>query len=351
MQTLATLFLLSVPATSGDELRYIPAERAETRYSFTETTDLRMTFLRNVMSGQVTERTDFHPNYRQQTSRRWRDKIVRVAGGRDVEFVREVEQAAEEFTLQIQERGKDVTGHAVSAAGVEGARVLFDWVESGEAYVSRLGDTDCTPDVSPAWLNDLSADTTCQAFLPPSSLEKPSPGSTWCVDASAMAELLAPGGKMSALYGPLEGAENPDLLALYGSLSAARLAEEIDGSVMASWRSTLIQDGRRFAIIDLAFDLDLTARPTAWMREQSKAHALALMGQGTRNAKVDAGLKGTASILWDIEAGRMLRVTLQSDNTVHVAFDYAFSIGTTAVDGRYEFDLVGRTAIQLEARR
>ncbi|MEM1451896.1 MAG: hypothetical protein AAGI22_22495 [Planctomycetota bacterium] len=348
---LATLLLLSPALTTGDELRYLPAENAETRYSFTETTDLRMTYLRSVTNGQEHERTDFQPTYRQQTARRWTDRVVRAGDGRDDELVREVHRAAEEFTLEIEERGKTVTGRTVSTSEVAGARVRFEWNEAAGDYVGTLADADGAADPSPVWLAGLEADTTGRAFLPPSDMDDVAPGSQWEVEASALSALLAPGGRMAALYGPLEGAEDPDLLALYGSLSAARLTEEVGGTARARWRSTVQDDGRTYAIIDLTFDLEVGAVPTAWMQEQSKPYALALMGQGARDARIDARMEGTASILWDVDRGCLLNVTLRSENDVHVALDYSLAFGNTNVDGKYEFDLEGATAIEIEARR
>lgn len=362
MQTLAALLLLSVPtapatvaptastAPVGDQLRLVAREGLETRYAFTETTDLRMTRLRSVTNGRSLVRSGFTPRYRQHTARRWRDRVIQAGEGRALEILRTIDRSAEQLTIEALERGKEVTGRAVAASEVEGESVRFTWSEDRGAYSAELADADDAAG-SPAWLGDLDADVTGGAFLPPEDLERPGPGSRWSVDPDALASILAPGGRLAGLYGALEGAEDPDLLTLYGPLSASRIADEVEGEATAKWRETLEEGDRRFAVLDVEFDVELGATPTDWIQEQARPNALALVGQGTREAKVDAQLKGTATLVWDIGEGRLLDVRLRAESVFHVLLEYAFSFGGTDVDGRYELDLEGETSIDLEARR
>lgn len=220
---------------------------------------------------------------------RVRDEVRRIAHGRPLELVREIEELTTTW---------DGLARCAVRPDLLGRALVYAWDESAgdcERTWERPRSGGGTP---PALREDLDM----RALLPSEPVRV---GDVWRVPVSSVAGLLAPAG---ALHADEALSEAWGLDGFAGAFELERVQRIRDGEVECLLERIARVDGRRMAVIEVGWswwgtiDPFLTPRSGTW---------LASLALGSTRAHLDARAWGR--LLWDLEAGHARELELRAE--------------------------------------
>jgi len=239
------------------------------------------------------------------------DRFLETRDGRPLRFERRY--VASSSNLELAESKLART----DLFGVDGETIVFEWSKSQGAYV--LAFKDGTGDESRLEL--LSADMHLRSLLPGRELEV---GATWQLEPQALVPALLLGYDAATLGATAGGEQGL-------AQSAEALAPLLDG-LLAGFRArceyvgSREQDGRKLAEMKLAIEsdgeLDLRDALRGLLTEQDSLGELDLE---LRSATGQLRIRGTGSLLWDLDAGHAHSFELDGDIELVARLDAALS--------------------------
>ncbi len=363
---LVTCGALTAPleARAGDRLEFKPAANSKSHKRFNAGHELRIDD-NGVVQGDLPYVSDGTAGWISSTHRvEFLDHYLRVGEGKPLEFTRQIRDSVINAKANItRPNGMVLTEHAPCASPLRRQKVRFTWVE-------RLNDwARCYVDIDgeEPWLDELRGGFEFVEFLPKGEVEV---GAQWDVPAEALRGALAPGGNLKItpatpnLFGRLVE------LGVAGDFADA-LGAELSGDIKATYRGrrqevetepqtqTQTQgEGEReggaaktydVAVIELEFNLasvvDRTMLYIMAMPEQERREPARI-----ESVPVEFTAIGTATLLWDMNAGRAHSFKLQGQesfsSTVHkTRFDGRSSMPVSQI-GRYSGPLTVEVTVR-----
>ncbi|MBM3986813.1 MAG: hypothetical protein FJ294_02510 [Planctomycetes bacterium] len=311
--TLIATFALCFAAPRADELRFAPADgdEAQMMYSFEASLgigDMSLSVDGQDLSAQV-PLDDLAGKLALELG--VVDRFLETRDGRPLRFERRYMASSSNLELAESKLAR------TDLFGVDGETIVFEWSKSQGAYV--LAFKDGTGDESRLEL--LSADMHLRSLLPGRELEV---GATWQLEPQALVPALLLGYDAATLGATAGGEQGL-------AQSAEALAPLLDG-LLAGFRArceyvgSREQDGRKLAEMKLAIEsdgeLDLRDALRGLLTEQDSLGELDLE---VRSATGQLGVRGTGSLLWDLDAGHAHSFELDGDIELVARLDAALS--------------------------
>ncbi|MBL8862812.1 MAG: hypothetical protein JNK02_12500 [Planctomycetes bacterium] len=235
-----------------------------------------------------------------RTSLRFAEEVREVEGARATVFRRTLEEAQARVDLRQATPGGKPRAHTIEASSpLTGASVLFRWIPARGEY-GRLYDG---LETSEEFLPRLAPSVDLAGLLPAGPVRA---GDTWKPDATRVAELFAPGGRL-----PMRFAKGADpLLARTASLGVAGpLHEVFGGAVSGTIEARLAAVEGDTARIALVLDVRAEADQTALNRERLTAPER-YDGVRVSSARAVWSFRGEGELRWDVRAGRAEQLAL-----------------------------------------
>jgi hypothetical protein len=235
------------------------------------------------------------------------DEYLALADGQVERLRRRFGELRGELGVEIEaQAGGMVPGDLSGRSELEDTAVLFerDGDECTASFESEEGKR--TPEE--ALLAGLREDVDLLCCLPADEVEE---GDTWDIDPAEFANVLAPGGALDFDY---SGANENDASfgLLFAHLFVSDVAENVSGSVKATWLSTREEDGRKLGRIGLEIDVECNADQLE--RARAGAEELGIDKEQSGDlARLELATrwKGTGEVDWDMAAGRVHGCTLE----------------------------------------
>jgi hypothetical protein len=224
------------------------------------------------------------------------DTFGKTEDGRILRFMRSYEEM--DATLSVSSPEGDESSDETSE--LDGKQVVFAWDEEAEAYNRSYaegfeGDEEL--------LAELQDDLDLSYLLPTSELEV---DESYELDVALLSEVLDFGGELQ-FKGEDEEEDGNQELALDQALA------NLTGTATGMFKGISGEEGAR--IYTLAFEFEVTGTGEASSELEVPDEApMEMSGQETVN--VEMTWKGTAELLWDLEAKRLSAFTLEADLSV-----------------------------------
>lgn len=312
------LALLAISASlPADSITFHPAESSVASKHFSTECELALDDMRLSMNGEdadpsmlgIPSDLTVSFGYLVECS----DEYVAVANGRTTELLRSFESLSSWFVDPDGSRNE-------SEGDLEGHMVRFRWNEDdGDYDREAVGDDD----VEEEQLAVLGEDLDLRSLLPEGEVDE---GHEWEVAGPALMAVLLPGLDLQAALKTEHEGITPEIVeAISGFIERARAT--------CSYAGTTEEDGRRFAVIDLACKLSDDVQLDTSMTSED----VELGGDVTMDIGLDLDIEGRC--LWDPGAGHFHSLSLEGDGTVEVEFTLAFDELGMNMEGTAEFSL------------
>jgi hypothetical protein len=315
-------------AHAGDRLQFKPAAGTKAHKVFRAGHELRIDD-NGMIQGDLPYVSDGTAGWISSTHRvEFLDHYVKVEGGKPLEFTRQIRDCVISAKANItRPNGMVLTEQAPCASPLRRQKVRFTWAERLKDWARCYVDIDGEE----PWLEQLNGDFEFLALLPAGDVEV---GSQWTLPAEVLRSVLAPGGNhkitpaTSNLFGRLVE------LGVAGDFADA-LGADLSGTVTATYRGQRKESegegdaAKSYNVAVVEFELNLasavdrtllyvTAMPEQERREPARVDEV----------PVEYTLIGTATLLWDMDAGRAHSFKLQGQES------YLSTVAKTRFDGR-----------------
>lgn len=220
------------------------------------------------------------------------DAFEAVAGGQLRRLRRTFEQLGGQERSSFSSEGEGQSDDSGYESALEGKTVVFTWNDEAQRFDAAFADGS---EGDEALLEELDEDMDLRSLLPAGALSE---GESWSIDARAFACILDPGGDL--------GLEDPEGEEQDTSAQDAELRANLTGTITATYKGTVEEDGVRQAVIALECDTHTHA-------EQDLGQDEFLEGaNGTGRIEVHFLLEG--ELRWDLEHGHALSFELSGEN-------------------------------------
>jgi hypothetical protein len=340
----------TLDARAGDRLEFKPAADSKAHKHFRAGHELRIDD-NGVVQGDLPYVSDGTAGWISSTHRvEFLDHYLKVSDGKPLEFTRQIRDSVINAKANItRPNGMVLTEQAPCASPLRRQKVRFTWAE-------RLNDwARCYVDIDgeEPWLDQLRGEFEFVEFLPKGEVEV---GAQWNVPAEALRGALAPGGNLKITPG------TPNLFGRLVELGVAgdfadALGADLSGDVRATYRGRRQETegegeaAKNFNVGVIEFEFNLASSV-----DRTMLYIMAMPEQERReparieSVPVEFTVIGTATLLWDMDAGRAHSFKLEGQesflSTVHkTRFDGRGSMPMSQI-GRYSGPLTVEVTVR-----
>ncbi|MEM8710566.1 MAG: hypothetical protein AAGG01_06410 [Planctomycetota bacterium] len=287
-----------------------------------------------LLGGQVSDAVPVvKSDKNEEASLTLKDTYVRSATNQYLQLRRSFDDISyeSEGELQIEGMGAGTASLAIACDGdseLDGVAVEFAWDADAEEYAVKYADD---YEGEAELLEPLRPDADFLVLLP-EPLEDVEVGSSWDVEASALADVLLPSGRvpivkesdMSSLQGAVDPLLSPGVLETLGGDSSGEIEVTVKG-----------RDGALITLA-LAVEVSFEAALEDDMAELLDGAAPEEIDLEMRTANFSSVLEGEGTLVWDTEAN--LPRSIQLDLATTLAVEIEVFVGGGGVDAPFELN-------------
>lgn len=337
MKPLLTLTLLTAALPAADGLRF--AAEAETSVAKQVSSEIGLELLSGTMrmgDMEMPAPDGFELVIAHSIAMRIDDRYASTGDGRPVRLERSYGEVEAGFRAEVtEETGEEDLVEDDLESELDGEGVAWTWDPDEEDWVATSLDEDRP--LADELLDALHFDLDGLGLLPEAEVAE---GESWEVDAAALTAILGLGSDLALQ--PTAGDMADEMVPAVMCASPAFGCESISGELTASYVET-IDEGGRFARIELAGELSGEGEPTAMMM----AYTDALGGEGAMTeASVETDLELEGELVWNLDEGRVESLVLEGP------LDLTLMVGTEengmSMELELEFEGQARYALVTE---
>ncbi len=267
------------------------------------------------------------------------DELGKVEDGRLLDFVRSYEGIQE--STETEGAGEDIevkTGDG-EASDLEGQKVAYTWDPEEEVYEAKY--TGKGEPGDDEWLTDLTASLDMVSWLPDSEVEV---DSKWEMSLDELAPVIWFGGR---LY-PTQATEDGDKPEGGVSISVPDLSDThmlggCDGQIRLTLERVEEEGGGRIAFVTFeltgSVDQDLSDAATELNEARGDDQVFDVAEQSIE-------MTGTGELRWDLEANRLVSLTLDLEQDIEENAEWA--VTTHGMDMEISFTSTKSTTYHIE---
>jgi hypothetical protein len=244
------------------------------------------------------------------------DVLGKVEDGQVMDFVRTYEGVVQESSSTGADESHTIKEADGEASDLEGQEVGFTWDAEENAYVAEyVGDEPGKDE----WLEDLTASLDLANWLPEGELEV---GGKWELNLDELGPMIWFGGR---LY-PTESSDAGDfpegsMAITVPNFSDLHVLSGSEGQIRLTLERVEEEDGRiAFVTFELkgTVEQDLAEQATALNEAQGSEQVYDAADQGIEMA-------GSGELRWDLEAGRLVSLTLDVEQEIEENAEWSSS--------------------------
>ena len=300
---------LLLPATlafmpTGASIRFAPEEGLTLTKTFVQSSEVTLESM-EMMMGDETQEVDELPeiNINSTETIVFEDTYDSVGDERPTQLTRHFVELGRvrEQSMQDESETSEETSELVDTV------VIYSWDDDEEAFSAEF-DEDSDGD------EDLLESTWCDAdllgFLPDGEVDE---GDTWEVDIEAWRHVLEPGGDLTFLDD--EGESSMDEI-------DEEISASLDGDVECEFKGFRDEDGVRVAVIAVTVEVEGAGDSEEEQEIEPNDHVTGV----TQSREVSISSEYEGELLWAVEAGHLLSLSLAGETSVEVNETVSFEL-------------------------
>ncbi len=267
------------------------------------------------------------------------DKLGKVEDGRLLDFVRSYEGIQESTETEGAGEGIEVKTGDGEASDLEGQKVAYTWDPKEEAYEAKYtGEGEPGDD---EWLTDLTASLDMVSWLPDSEVEV---DSKWEMSLDELAPVIWFGGRLYPTQATEDGDKPEGGVAIsVPDLSDTHMLKGCDGQIRLTLERVEEEGGGRIAFVTFeltgSVDQDLSDAATELNEARGDDQVFDVAEQSIE-------MTGTGELRWDLEANRLVSLTLDLEQDIEENAEWA--VTTHGMDMEVSFTSTKSTTYHIE---
>jgi hypothetical protein len=303
--------------SAGDKVAFQPEAGASLTKTFTIAGDFALDEMSMVVDGQDLGAMigQFEISMKQESKIEVTDVYKAVGEGRPTELLRTFEALAGSMQIDVTPAPAEMPEMATTSP-LEGKTVAFRWDAEKNEYERSFHESEGEEDL----LEDLEEDMDLRVFLPDSEVAQ---DDSWSVELAELECIAMPGGNLS-----MQPENMPDVdpatmemfEEMFGDLGDD-FGDLLEGECTCTYKGTREENGARVAEIAIEIDVAATV-DLAEVLEKAIRAAIEMQGEGIEvdlsldQADLNLDFEGSATLLWDLKAGRLHSFQLGGDATI-----------------------------------